>query len=96
MEKELNSVEKEDQSMSIKTLTPQKPVIALSSQMYDGSDGCQLLSIIINSGAAEIVIPYKQIQGYKILETADSAAGICYASATGDPIPNLGEQVLPL
>ncbi len=33
---------------------------------------------------------------YPILETPKSRAGLCYASATGAPIPNLGEQCLPL
>ena len=66
MEKELGNVEKYKKSMSIKTLTPHKPMNAPSNQMYDGSDGWQLLSIIIDSGAAETVIPYKQIKGYKI------------------------------
>ena len=60
------------------------------------SNGWQLLSIIIDSGAAETAIPHKLIKGYKNEETKDSRGGLCYASATGDPIPNLGEQVLPL
>ena len=54
-----------------------------------------MLSIIIDSGAAETVIPYKQIKGYKIQETEDFTEGRCYTSATGDPIPNMGEQVWP-
>ena len=54
------------------------------------------MSIIIDSGAAETVIPHKLIKGYKIQETPESKAGLCYASATGNPIPNFGEQVLPL
>ena len=69
----------------------------LSSQMYNGSDGWQLLSIIVDSGATETVIPYKQIKGHNVQETKDSAAGLCFASATGNPIPpNLGEQVPPV
>ena len=36
MEKELNNVEKEEQTMNIKTLTPQKTMNALSNQMCDG------------------------------------------------------------
>ena len=51
---------------------------------------------MIDSGAAETVIPHKLVKGYKIDETAKSKEGLCYASATGDPIPNLGEQTLPL
>ena len=83
-------------SKTHKVLVPQKPVNALASQEQMESNGWQLLSIIIDSGAAETVIPHKQVQGYKIQETSDSKAGLCYASATGDPIPNMGEQILPL
>ena len=35
-------------------------------------------------------------QQHAIRETEASRSGLNYASATGDPIPNLGEQVLPL
>ena len=73
-----------------------KSVNALSNAGLEETYGWQLLSIIIDSGATETVIPHKLIKGYKIQETAESKAGLCYASATGDPIPNLGEQVLLL
>ena len=33
---------------------------------------------------------------YAIDQIEKSRAGVCYASATGEPIPNLGEQKLPL
>ena len=72
---------------------PQKPVNALAKQDHMESNGWQLLSIIIDSGAAETVLPYKQVQGCKIQETSDSTAGLCYASVTGDPIPNVGEDL---
>ena len=77
-------------------MTPQKPVNAISNQEFEDTEGWQRLSIIIDSGAAETVIPYKQIKGYAVQETEDSKEGICYASATSDPIPNMGEQTLPL
>ena len=56
----------------------------------------QLLSVAVDSGAAETVIPYNLIKGYPVRETDASRNGLNYASATGDPIPNLGEQKLPL
>ena len=56
----------------------------------------QLLSVAVDSGAAETVIPYSLIKGYPVKETEASKSGLNYASATGEPIPNLGEQVLPL
>ena len=50
----------------------------------------------VDSGAAETVIPHKLVASYEIQDTEASRAGVCYASATGQAIPNLGEQRLPL
>ena len=58
--------------------------------------GWQILSIAIGSGAAEAVIPHKLVTMHPIKETEASRSGVNYVSATGDPIPNLGEQLLPL
>ena len=58
--------------------------------------GWQLLSVAIDSGAAETVIPHTLITSYPVEETEKSRAGVTYASATGDPIPNLGQQMLPM
>ena len=58
--------------------------------------GWQKLSLAIDSGAAETVIPFNEVHEHPILETTSSKNGVTYASATGAPIPNLGEQVLPL
>ena len=54
------------------------------------------ISLAIDSGATETVIPHTLVTEYFILETDKSRSGACYASATGEPIPNLGEQKLPL
>ena len=54
------------------------------------------ISIAVDSGAAETVIPHTLVTEYAIDQTDKSRAGVCYASATGEPIPNLGEQKLPL
>ena len=96
VEQELNDPDKDAKNEKVKWLTPQKPVNAISNQEFEDTEGWQRLSIIIDSGAAETVIPYKQIKGYAVQETEDSKEGRCYASATGDPIPNMGEQTLPL
>ena len=61
-----------------------------------GPNNWQRVSMAVDSGAAETVIPYKLVRSYPIRETEASRAGLNYASATGDPIPNLGEQLLPL
>ena len=45
-------------------------------------------------GAAEIVIPHMLVQDDATQETDASRSGLNYASATGDSIPNLGEQKL--
>ena len=42
------------------------------------------------------MIPHTLVINYAISPTDKSRAGVCYASATGEPIPNLGEQKLPL
>ena len=64
--------------------------------MKNSEDDWKLLSIAIDSGAAATVIPHTLVTEYPIVATAMSEAGVCYVSATGEPIPNLGEQRLPL
>ena len=54
------------------------------------------MSIIIDSGAAETVIPHTQVPDHPVRETKALKAGVCYSSATDEPIPNLGEQKIPL
>ena len=46
--------------------------------------------------ATETGIPHMLVQDHAIQETDASCSGLIYASATGDPIPNLGEQKLQL
>ena len=58
--------------------------------------GWQVLSVAIDSGAAETVIPHRLVGQHPVRATESSRSGMCYASATGQPIPNLGEQCLPL
>ena len=56
----------------------------------------QVLSLAVESRAAESVLSHMLIQDRPIRETWASKNGLNYISATGDPIPNLGEQRLPL
>ena len=56
----------------------------------------QNIAIVIDSGAAETVIPHTSVVDHPIKETQASKAGVCYSSATDEPIPNLGEQKLPM
>ena len=62
--------------------------------MMGGSNGSQdkyewslwkKISIAIDLGAAEIVIPHTLVTEYAINPTDKSRAGVCYASATGEP-----------
>ena len=58
-------------------------------------EGWQLLSMAIDSGAAETIIPHRLVSQHPLRETNASRGGLCFSSATGQPIPNLGEQRLP-
>ena len=72
----------------------------LNAMVKNAAEKCEgewaLMSLAIDSGAAETVIPHTMVTEYPVVETPKSTAGLCYASATGAPIPNLGEQCLPL
>ena len=77
-----------------------KPINAMPSSGWsnDGweSPQWQKIALAVDSGAAETVIPHDLVISHQIMETEASRQGVCYASATGQPIPNLGEQKLPL
>ena len=66
------------------------------SQWQGWMPGWQYLALTVDSGAAENIIPHMLVQDQATQETDASRNGLNYASATGDPIPNLGEQKLPL
>ena len=82
------------------TLHHDRPLCAVPQQADESwrewYPGWQYLSLTVDSGAAETVIPHMLVQSHPIHETQASRSGLNYASATGDPIPNLGEQKLPL
>ena len=82
------------------TLHHDRPICAVPQQVEEPwkswCPGWQYLSLTVDSGAAETVIPHMLAQDHPIHETQASRSGLNYASATGDPIPNLGEQKLPL
>ena len=42
------------------------------------------------------MIPHDLVTDHGICDIEASRSGLCYASATGQPIPNNGEQRLPL
>ena len=59
-------------------------------------EGLQKITMAVDSGAAETVVPHTLVMGHPIMETQASRSGVNYASATGQPIPNLAEQRRPL
>jgi hypothetical protein len=94
-EAELHSNAAAHKNTPTQTLMLDKPINALPVQgKFD--DGWRRLSVAVDSGAAETVIPYNEVKEYPVTATEASRSGLNYASATGDPIPNLGEQRLPL
>jgi len=78
-------------------LCQEKPINAMPQEGDQIRYGeWQKIELAVDSGAAETVIPHDLVTDHDIKETEMSIAGVCYASATGQPIPNLGEQRLPL
>ena len=90
----------ERRELETRPATPAGPCWAFGGPQLNevgvGADGWQLLSVAIDSGAAETIIPHRLVGQHPIKDTEASRNGKCYASATGQPIPNLGEQRLPL
>jgi len=77
-------------------LCQDKPINAMPQGQSAQNGEWQKLELAVDSGAAETVIPHDLVIDHEIKDTQMSIAGVCYASATGQPIPNLGEQRLPL
>ena len=75
-----------------------RPTLAALGDKVGQFDMWELLpaGITIDSGAAETVIPANVAAFYRCMPTAASEGGLEYQSATGEPIPNLGEKRLNL
>ena len=87
----------EAESVMPTMITPQdRPINEMKSEAKTYEEGWQKISMAVDSGAAETVIPHTLVTAHPIRETDASRRGVNYASATGQPIPNLGEQRLPL
>mgnify|MGYP001146710354 FL=1 len=69
-----------------------RPINVMPSISSVNEGEWQFLSLAVDSGAAETVIPHLMVQSHPIRETDASRSGLNYVSATGDPIPNLGDQ----
>ena len=76
--------------------TPTGEIASVNSSEAEWYGDWQKIAVAVDSGAAETVIPHQLVKQHPICETEASRSGLNYASATGDPIPNLGEQALPV
>ena len=56
------------------------------------SRGWKKICIVLDSGAAASVAPPSMAPGVSVLESEGSRRGQCYLSASGERIPNLGQQ----
>ena len=63
--------------------------------MNTNVEGWQWIKGVVDSGAAESVAHPSMCPQYPVKESVGSRAGHSYTSASGNTIPNLGEQVLP-
>ena len=58
----------------------------------DARDGWEVIKGVMDSGASESVTCPSTCPGYEAVPSRMSKAGLNYVSASGDPIPNLGEK----
>ena len=60
------------------------------------TEGWQWIKGVVDSGAAESVAHPSMCPQYPVTPSVGSKSGQSYTSASGEDIPNLGEQVLPI
>ena len=58
--------------------------------------GWTRMSMAVDSGACESVINPDDVPGHEVMESLESKRGENFASATGEPIPNLRVMKLPM
>ena len=68
----------------------------LHPAIAQGQDGWQRIEGVMDSGASESVAHPSMCPQYEVVPSVGSKAGHSYVSASGDVIPNLGEQVLDI
>ena len=57
--------------------------------------GYRKLQVVVDSGAAESVIPTQLLDDYPVTEGEAAKAGVKYTAADGGEVFNLGEQYVP-
>ena len=74
----------------------ESPVGGCAKNSSDAQRAWRRVSIAIDSGACDSVISPEHVPDHEVHESAESRRGENFQSATGEPIPNLGDLRLPL
>ena len=76
-------------------LQQQQPQVVAAVNYKREESGWTCVRVIPDSGAVESVAPCSMAPAYQVQQSEGSSCGQMYATASGDEIPNQGEQVLP-
>ena len=85
--------------MMVATLTRMQESASINAcgKLADSvKQGWTQMSLAVDSGACESVINPDDAPGHEVMESLESKRGDNFASATGEPIPNLGTLTLPM
>lgn len=86
--------EKSAQSSGVSGLFLKTEAALCPVQQQDVNPWWEPLTITVDSGAAESVMPEELCSQYPTLDTKASLSGMCYLGADGSEIPNLGERTI--
>ena len=84
------------QQVSMLTRVRDGPVAGFTKKPSESMPTWRRVSIAIDSGACDSVISPEDVPDHKVHESAQSRRGENFQSATGEPIPNLGDLKLPM
>ena len=74
----------------------ESPVGGCVKNSSDAQPAWRRVSIAIDSGACDSVLSPEHVPDHEVHESVESWRGENFQSATGEPIPNLGDLRLPL
>ena len=74
----------------------ESPVGGCVKNSFDAQPAWRRVSFAIDSGACDSVISPEHVPDHEVHESVESRRGENFQSATGEPIPNLGDLRLPL
>ena len=95
----IETTKEEMKTMMMATLTRMKEsasINACGKITDDVKQGWTQMSLAVDSGACESVINPDDAPGHDVTESPEAMRGDNFASATGEPIPNLGIMNLPM